>query len=102
MRFIIYIPLFLILITPAIYSRHLAYGVNTGKFFWMFFFSIALMPVLLHEVFSKKKTRLTYTDIFISLLLLYSIGHTYFNFHDVANKKLIFWCCSGLVYFAIR
>ncbi len=97
------IPIVLILFSPFIYSYHLAQGPILGKFLWIFFCTIAIIPFLLYSLFLERIS-IKNTDLLVIVLLFYFIiqGLLLNGVDYLQNSKLIYLSCSSLVYFSLK
>lgn len=100
-RFVAVILLLLIVITPVLYTDKLAFNVFSVKFFWLFFLSIGLTPIVIFKIIQVK--RFSFVEFLVLLWILFLMIRAFQqDGHFEENRKLLMIVCSAMVYFSVN
>jgi O-antigen ligase len=96
------IPLAVVMLTPVVFSSQLATGILAAKYFWLYFFTLPLIPLLIYLAIARSIT-FNSTDYLVILFAAYLfLQHFHLEQSSQINRKMI-WTLDGvIVYLYIR
>lgn len=96
------IPLALVMLTPVVFSGQLATGILAAKYFWLYFFTLPLIPLLVYLSVARSIS-FNNTDYLVILFAAYLfLQYFYSEQGSQMNRKMIWMLDGVIVYLYIR